>query len=260
MKHLSEEELIAQAFGERDGKAGTEKHLPACAECADRSAALLHDLAVWKTAATPERDASYGERVWQSLAPSLAVYERRNRYGLSAGMWRGLGYAVACALLVAGAFFAGRQWDHWRQPRITTIKSPVPEFKQPVILVVLGDHLDRSERLLVELKHADAGSAEMVSPMRDEARSLLAANTVCRQDAAQIGDPALQAALDRLDPLLASLANQSGGLNSATIIRLQHEMNADGLLFEVRVLRAKLPDRLSAGQTKMSARSNGGTI
>jgi hypothetical protein len=125
-----------------------------------------------------------------------------------------------------------------------------------VILVVLGDHLDRSERLLVELKHADAGSAEMVSPMRDEARSLLAANRVCRQDAAQIGDPALATALDHLNPLLAELANQPGALNSATITRLQEEMNADGLLFEVRVLRSRLPDR----QAGSAARSNGGTI
>ncbi len=54
-------------------------------------------------------------------------------------------------------------------------------------------------------------------------------------------DPELATALDRLDHLLDELANQPGGLNMATLARLQNETNADGLLFEVRVLRSRLP-------------------
>jgi hypothetical protein len=200
------------------------------------------------------------------MAPGLPVYAMENRGWLkhlpSLGIWKGLAYAGACALLVAGAFFAGRNWDNWTKPQVAAVNQAGQQPKQPVILVVLGDHLDRSERLLVELKHADAGSAEMVSPMRDEARSLLAANQVCRQDASRIGDPALETALDRLDPLLTELANQTGGLNRETITRLQTEMNADGLLFEVRVLRARLPDRLPDGQQAGGAGRppHGGTI
>jgi hypothetical protein len=114
------------------------------------------------------------------------------------------------------------------------------------VVVVLSDHLDRSERLLVELKHADAGSEETVSPLRDEARSLLAANRICRQNAAKIDDPELAAALDRLDQVLGELANHPGGLNPATITRLQDEMNADGLLFQVRVLRSRIPEQEAA--------------
>ena len=69
-------------------------------------------------------------------------------------------------------------------------------------------------------------------------------------------DPELANALDRLDHLLDELANQPGGLNVATLARLQNETNADGLLFEVRVLRSRLPDQqaAAAGHTK------GGTI
>jgi hypothetical protein len=120
----------------------------------------------------------------------------------------------------------------------------------------LSDHLDRSERLLVELKHADTGSEEMVSPLRDEARSLLAANRVCRQNAKKNDDPALAAALARLDHLLVELANQKGGLNAASLARLQDEMNSDSLLFEVRVLRSRIPDQ----QPVANNRRNGGTI
>ena len=123
-----------------------------------------------------------------------------------------------------------------------------------VVVVVLSDYLDRSERLLVELKHADADSTQMVSPLRDEARTLLAANRICRQDASKDHDPALDSALDRLDHLLDELANQPGGLNAASLARLQKEMDEDGLLFEVRVLRS----RVEAGHG--TAGTKGGTI
>ena len=71
------------------------------------------------------------------------------------GLWRGLGYAAACVLLIIGAFFADRIWEQ-RRPRVEAVKPIAPAAKQQVVLVVLSDHLDRSERLLVELKHADA--------------------------------------------------------------------------------------------------------
>ena len=151
---------------------------------------------------------------------------------------------AVCALLMVGAFFAGRQSEHWKQgPPTASVEHKAPQTKQPIVVVVLDDHLDRSERFLVQLKHADLDSAPLVWPMRDEARSLLAANKVCRQKAAQTGDPELTIALDHLDRLLAEAANESGGLNAESIAKLQDEMNSDGLLFEVRVLRSRIANR-----------------
>jgi hypothetical protein len=256
MKHLTEEELVERAYGE--GDAAVERHLANCAECAEAYAALRSDLAALAPVEPPARDTAYGERVWQSIAPSLPVYESRKQRWFSTGLWKGLSYAAVCALLVACAFYAGRHWDHWKQPAVAENKSP--QVKQPIVVVVLSDHLDRSERLLVELKHADAGSAEMVSPMRDEARSLLAANRVCRKNVQKIDDPALATALDHLDRLLDGLANQPGSLNAEAITRLQDEMNTDGLLFQVRVLRARIPDRRTAEQDRSKDLSRGGTI
>jgi hypothetical protein len=259
MKHLNEEELIELYY--KQGKAGARRHLEACAECAEAYAALKSDLAAMQTAAPPARDAAYGERVWRSIAPTLPAYEARQRSWLRAGVWRGLSYASACAVLVAGAFIAGRAWEH-KQVRTTaganptTIPQPAAPPRQRLVVVVLSDHLERSERLLVELKHADAGSEEMVTPLRDEARSLLAANRVCRQNAEKNDDPALAAALARLDHLLVELANQKGGLNAASLARLQDEMNSGSLLFEVRVLRSRIPDQQSAANN----RPIGGTI
>jgi hypothetical protein len=259
MKHLNEEEMIEQYY--KQGKARARRHLEACAECAEDFAAFKSDLDAIQSAELPARDAAYGERVWRSIAPFLPVYEERKRSWLRGGAWRGLSYACACAVLVAGAFIAGRMWEH-KQIRTTVGANPtaIPQKATPpqqrLVVVVLSDHLERSERLLVELKHADTGNEEMVTPLRDEARSLLAANRVCRQNAEKDDDPALAAALDRLDHLLAELANHQGGLNAAALARLQAEMNSGSLLFEVRVLRSRIPDQQPAANN----RPNGGTI
>ncbi len=248
MKHLSEEELIEQYYSK--GAAGFGQHLQACAQCAEAYAALRGDLDELVFATPPERDAAYGEKVWQSIAPLLPAYRPRMRSWLYIGLWRGLGYAAFASLIVA-AFFAGRLWEHGQSKTAAVNNPPLPREQaappqQRIVVVVLSDHLDRSERLLVELKHADAGSEEMVSPLRDEARSLLAVNRVCRQNAAKTDDPELAKALDRLDRLLDELANQPGGLSAATVARLQDEMNADGLLFQVRVLRSRIPEQQAA--------------
>jgi hypothetical protein len=174
------------------------------------------------------------------------VVPLRERLPWSSGLWRGMAYAAGCAVLVAGAFYGGTVYEHWQHEKSVEQSAKVhpPAAAAPkVVVVVLGDHLDRSERLLVELKHADADSPELVNPLRQEARELLAANHVFRDDAEKEGDPALTEALSHLDTLLNEVAYQQGGLDAAALERIQNEMSADGLLFEVRVLRSKNPHR-----------------
>jgi hypothetical protein len=251
MNHLSKEELLDHHFGESPGS--VQRHLDGCAHCSRAFAALERDLREVGRMEPPEQDEAWARHVWYKLSPTLDPYPERRRGLLRGGFWPVLAYITACALLAAGAFYAGSQWQQRHEP-VVAANPPAPAApaasaapaapkpgRQHIVLVVLGDHLDRSERLLVELKHADAGSAAMVTPLRDEARTLLAANRACRQDARKFGDPALAAALDRLDRLLTQLANQPGGLNAATLSHLQTQMNAEGLLFEVRVLRSRIP-------------------
>ena len=238
MKHLNEEELVEHFYGE--GKAEIKHHLEVCGECAEAYAALEHDLSELKALEPPARAALYGEEVWRSLSNSVPAYAMRRRSWSSASVWKKGSYAAACALLVAVAFVAGRHWEQGKRP-ITAARND--SVKEHVVLVVLGDHLDRSERLLIELRHADSSSAAMVSPLREEARNLLPANRRCRQSAIQIDDPAMATVLDHLDRVLAELANEPGGWSASGINRLQTEMNTDNLLFEIRVLRSRVPDR-----------------
>jgi hypothetical protein len=243
MNHLSHEELIDHIYGE--GAPEAAEHLATCAACARARCALQADLNEFPSLAAVEPDAAYTERLWSNLSPQLVPYAVKRRPWARPAFWLGLGAACACAVLVVAAFFAGRVWEHRYQPRTTAAVTHAPA--QPkIVVVVLSDQLERSERLLVQLKHASADDTQMLAPMRDEARSLLASDRKCREEARETGDPDLSKALEHLDGLLTQMANQPGGLSAVSISKLQDEMNAEGLLFEVRVLRSRIPDRQHA--------------
>jgi hypothetical protein len=235
MKHLNEAELIEHYYEESDKMADCERHLQTCAACAKHYAELRRDLDEVKPLTPPIRGEDYGEQVWQAIRSSLPVYEKPKRSWMRFG--RPLGWAAACALLIAVAFVAGRRWERKQAPTVAVAVDP--QARQRVVIVVLGDHLDRSERLLVELNHAGSNDIS-ATPLRSEARELLASNRLVRQSAVQAGDLNVDASLDRLERLLVELANQPEDVSEADLNRLRQEMNTDGLLFDIRVLRSRI--------------------
>jgi hypothetical protein len=237
MKHLNEAELIEHYYEESANMAERERHLNVCPACAKTYAELRRDLEAVKPLAPPARGEDYGEQVWQTLRASLPVYEKPRRRTLSQ-FWQPLAWATACAMLVAVAFYAGRQWQRKQTPAVAVAADP--HARQRVVIVVLGDHLDRSERLLVELNHAGTHDGWEASPLRSEARELLATNRLVRQSAIETGDLGAEASLDRLERLLVELANQPDGQSEADLNRLRQEMNTDSLLFDIRVLRSRV--------------------
>jgi hypothetical protein len=155
-------------------------------------------------------------------------------------------------LVIAAAFFAGRQWEHRVTPTPTDANNTAnDQGKQRVVLVVLGDHLDRSERLLVELRHAKPSTE---GPIQAEARELLASNRLYRESVKQAGDPTLANALDHLERVLIEVSNEPAGLSQARLDELQKEMNTDGLLFEVRVLRSRVQEDVEQKGSKPAAK------
>jgi hypothetical protein len=65
----------------------------------------------------------------------------------------------------------------------------------------------------------------------------------------QAGDLNVDASLDRLDRLLSELANEPEELSEADLDRLRQEMNTDGLLFDIRVLRSRIHSQELAPQS-----------
>ena len=250
MKHLSEEELIEHYYEEDARKADSERHLKACAACSESYAELQKVLDGVRPLTPPVRNEGYGKQVWDSIRGALPLYERPEPRWSLTRHWKPLSLVATCAVLIVGAFLAGRQWQRTQTQAPLVARTLDPQARQRVVVVVLGDHLDRSERLLVELNHAEARDAAQAVPLRSEARDLLATNRLVRQSAEQAGNAELYASLERLERLLIELANQPGGLTEADLNQLRQEMNTDGLLFDIRVLRSRVTGKQAAAGTK----------
>jgi len=256
--HLTEADLVDLYYGEASRE--QQRHLRGCAQCSSAYASLERDLSAIKPIEAPAREAGYGAHIWENLSPTVSAHklEKKSRTLFGLNLWQTLSFATACAVLLAAAFFAGRQWEHHttQQPNVAQNQPAASSDQGPkrVVLVVLGDHLDRSERLLVSLNHGDSAA-----PVQAEARDLLSANRLYRQSAAEAGDPALASALDHLERVLVEVANQPGGLTPERMAKLQKEMNTDGLLFEVRVLRSHMQDETAQPQTQPQTKTAAAT-
>ena len=238
MKHLSEDELVELYYGE--GESAADAHVKACRECSAQFGKLKKSMDAIDVTAVPGRGADYGERVWQKLSPGLIPYENKAAGWGTWMNWRRAVWVASCAMMLAAVFAGGRYWERNKAKRDDV--ATAPQAKQRVILVVMTDHLDRTERLLVQLEHAGTqDSAENVQ-MQSEARELLASNRLYRVSASDSGDPELAGALDRLEGVLAEIANDPN-LSAADIERVRKDMNTKGMLFEIRVLRARSSDQ-----------------
>jgi hypothetical protein len=238
MKHLSQEELIEHYYSEDAQKAEAEAHLRICTPCSQAYADLGKMLGSLRSPEIPARGPEYGEQVWQSIRGSVLPYERRKKRGFFT--IPRFAYAAACLLFLMGAFVAGRVWE--RAHTKPVLASNPQQAKERVVLFVLDNHLDRSERLLVQLNHSSAEGGTVDYPLQAEARQLLNDNRLYRQSLAQANDPLLANALDHLERVLLEVANSPDGLSSADVVRIEKEMNTQGLLFEIRVLRTKVSE------------------
>jgi hypothetical protein len=240
MKHLSEDELIEQYYGEATSAA--DAHLKACRECSAQYAKLSRSVDAIGPVAVPLRSADYGERVWERLSPELIPYQKKVAGWRGWANWRAVALLVGCTMVLATVFLGGRYWE-----RVITKKANIastPQAKQRVVLVVLTDHLDRTERLLVQLEHAGSKDQADNAQLQSEARELLASNRLYRVTASNEGDPQLAGSLDRLEGVLAEIANDPK-LTASDIDRVRDDMNTKGILFEIRVLRARSSDQVS---------------
>jgi hypothetical protein len=188
--------------------------------------------------------------VWQTLRPRLVPYRKKTAAWRSWTHWRAAAMLAGCAIVLAAVFVGGRYWERINAKRNEAANNPLAT--QRVVLVVLTDHLDRTERLLVQLEHADANDKADNVQLQTEAQELLESNRLYRVSASKAGDPQLAGALDRLEGVLAEIANDPN-LSAADIARVRNDMNTKGILFEIRVLQARGSNHESGPSTAKGA-------
>ena len=231
--HPSEQELILGYYGEDAGRA--DAHLASCAECRSRLAALEADLHAVSADAVPERGEGYGAEVWARVKPRL--HEKRGlafrRYVAPVGL--------AASLLLA--FLLGRSS---RAPEPGPTPAPVVRevVRERILLVAIGDHLDRSRMVLIELSNAAAaGKAADISSEQLRAQNLVANSRLYRQTAARSGEAKVASVLDDLERLLVEVANGPSRLSPEELAAIRKRIEGGDLLFKVKVLGSQVRER-----------------
>ncbi|MGA2328223.1 MAG: hypothetical protein ABSH05_18240 [Bryobacteraceae bacterium] len=237
MSHLSEEQLVWHYYGEAEDAAGADEHLARCPECRQAYAALQRVLNLVDGAPAPGLGESYGREVWERLRPALP---KRRRW-LPLEFPRGWAVVVATAALVALAFVAGR-YSHRQEP-IAQGGPPSQQVRDRVLLVAVGDHLERSQMVLAELVNTRPRAVVDISPERQIASDLVGENRLYRQTAAFSGETALASLLEELEPLLLEIARGPSRLTAIELERFRRRVESEGMLFKIRVVGSNVRER-----------------
>ena len=239
MNHLSEEQLVLFYYGESEEAGGVEEHLAGCEACRADFRALQLVLNSVNGAPVPERGAEYGDQVWQHIGGQLGARKRRSVF--TWWIW-----APATALLILAAFFAGRL-SHRTDTTSTAANQNGQQVRERILLVAVGDHLERSQMVLAELSNAPEQTGKVdISDERQMAAELLDDNRLYRQTARTTGDAGVANVLDDLERVLIEIARSPSEVSSAQLAELQQQIESRGLLFKVRVLGSRVRDEESA--------------
>jgi hypothetical protein len=247
-KHPSEEQLVMYLFGDAEEPEAIREHLRACEACAAQYAAIEHTLEAVDVAPVPERDADYEARVWQRLRPQLEE-KRGFDWGASLGFARDkwfrpqrLAGVGAVAVMLLAAFLAGR---YWPKPATGTANNgaSTEQIRERLLIVAVGDHLEQSKMMLVELVNAGPEKSVDISAEQHRADELVATNRLYRLTAQREGDMAVASVLDELERTLLEIAHGPSQLSAADLDSLQKRIEAQGLLFKVRVVGSQLRER-----------------
>jgi hypothetical protein len=122
-------------------------------------------------------------------------------------------------------------------------------------MVAVGDHLDRTEMILVELAHTRAEGRVDISAERDIAQGLVNENRLYRQTAEHGKDREIASVLDEVERVLIDIAHRPDSVSAKELETLQKQIESQGVLFKMRVVESKVKAR-SRAQAAPSVRDS----
>jgi hypothetical protein len=157
----------------------------------------------------------------------------------------GPAWALATAALVILGFLTGRFVEHRVAPAqiastdsVDRVDATASEnVRERILLIAVGDHLERSQMVLVELANAHTRDALDISAERQSADELLASNRLYRQTAAQMGQTNVADLLDDLERVLVEVARGPSQVSMRQLAEIQQRIESQGILFKVKVIR-----------------------
>jgi len=262
MKHRTEEELVAYRDGEVNGREACAAHLQECVECRGELQRIEAVFAALDSLPAPDPGEAFGQRLWQQIAPRLpekrpSWWARATR-GVAVGGWFAPGRLAAVgavAALVIVAFLVGRWW----KPVPPAVEvTDAAKVRGRVLVLAVGEHLGRSEMVLVELANMAPAQGQKkidISAEQQRAEDLVEENRLYRETALQSGDTAMAGTLDELERVLLEVANSPDEVTPAQFEAIRKRIEAQGILFKVRVVEQGLDEQK---RKKAAAPDHGG--
>ena len=244
--HLTEDELILHYYGETERADGprVESHLASCAECQFANQQLRQVMTLVDSAAPVAAPPGFERIAWARLEPALDANQSGWRTFFWFPQWA---LAGGVAALVLAAFVAGRVSSVDPTPGSTPGMVANIEPNR-VLQAEVGDHLDRTQMMLMELANTDTDQADVLAGEQIRAVDLVAANRLIRQSAEQNGDVVIADVLEDLERVLMEIANAPANASSNDLTDLQSRITDEDLLFRLRVIASEMRQRTLNGR------------
>ena len=163
------------------------------------------------------------------------------------------------ACLLVAAFYAGRHYQPGassKSPGTPVVTAAAdPQVGERVLLVAVGDYLERSQMVLIELANADPKGKLDISFEKERAADLVSESRLYRQTAEHTGNTAVAGTLDEIDRVLLDIARGPSEVSPAELEGLRERLKAEGILFKIRVLGSKV--RTQEGKNAQPAANSG---
>jgi anti-sigma factor RsiW len=259
--HLNDDDLVLHYYGEMTAGEETHAgaHLASCAECQANYTRLQRVMAFVDSAPAVEAAPGFERIAWARLAPALHA-PRRGWLSWFVFSPARLAFAAGVVMLIGAAFMAGRLT---RTATPAGAPQSVQQVRERILLVDLGEHLDRSQMVLVELVSAplndDSGGNVDISLEQSRAEQLVSANRLYRQTALSTGDAAMASVLDELERVLVDIAASPSTVTQEDLDSVRRRIESKELLFKVRVVSSQVRDRQRAATERQATRSTLGS-
>ncbi len=235
MNHANEDQLVLFYYGESADAGAIEEHLAVCESCRSELRALQVVLNTVDCASIPERQADYGQALWKRIQPQLPARGRRavQRWWIWVPVMGGLLFL---------AFIAGSLWQ--RHSALSDARNQnANQIRERILLVAVGEHLERSQMVLAEIENAPDGKGKLdISGEQQIAEDLLDDNRLYRLTARTTGDQSMASVLDDLERVLLEIAHSPSEVSAEQLKQLQEQIQNQGVLLKVRVLGSKARD------------------
>ena len=265
-RHMSDEDLLLDYYGEATPEQHAEMraHVETCAECQALDRELRAVLALVDSEPVPDAPPGFEREMWARLEPVVSGFSRANLEPVVSGFSRTnevrlkadttaadtawsfefprWALAASVAALAVGSFALGRVWDTpTTSPGVST--ADVRELSERMLRSEVEEHLERSQRVFVELVNVDDSAPVRLASDRERAADLVAAGRLYRRSAEEMGDADTRDLLEDVERVLVEIANGPEVESSNDLSEVRAQITDQDLIFRLRVMTAGMQAR-----------------